>query len=48
MRGVAEGWQVSGPSITFQQYDLGTESEGEAGLWSSARRGGLRVKRDWG
>lgn len=44
VRGWPRGWQVSGPSITFQQYDLGTESEGSVLVVFSQERGGLRVK----
>lgn len=48
VRGWPHGWQVSGPSITFQQYDLGTESEEKRACGLQPREGGVRVKRDWG
>ena len=48
MRAWLRGWQVSGPSITFQQYDLGTESEEKRACGLQPGEGGVRVKRDWG
>lgn len=44
VRGWPRGWRLSGPSITFQQYDLGTESEGKRACGLQPGEGGLGSK----